>query len=177
MAVLLKTASVRVSFIQIMQVRVQNKGKSVWKSRYDGDVSLDYASEDIDVMDDDDGDEQGQDPPFTGCWTTTSTDDVYMVGHPKRMTAMAGRIQLRTSLLRHLQSVDVNGAAQNHVAEKTAIPAPETITLRRTPKTPKPPSNKHPNIMIATRGKLTPMIRLGTRTWSIVIIYRSPRMM
>ena len=39
MAVLLKIVSVRVSFIQIMQVRVQNKGKSVWKSRYDGDVS------------------------------------------------------------------------------------------------------------------------------------------
>ena len=38
-AILLKTASVRVSSIQIMQVRVQNKGKSVWKSRYDGDVS------------------------------------------------------------------------------------------------------------------------------------------
>ena len=36
---LLKTASVRVSSIQITQVRVQNKGKSVWKSRYDGDVS------------------------------------------------------------------------------------------------------------------------------------------
>ena len=39
MAILLKTASVRVSSIQIMQVRVQNKGKSVWRSRYDGDVS------------------------------------------------------------------------------------------------------------------------------------------
>ena len=39
MAVLLKRASVRVSFIQIMQVRVQNKGKSIWKSRYVGDVS------------------------------------------------------------------------------------------------------------------------------------------
>ena len=39
MAVLLKTTSVRVSFVQIMQVRVQNKGKSVWKSRYVGDVS------------------------------------------------------------------------------------------------------------------------------------------
>ena len=38
-AILLKTASVRVSSIQIMQVRVQNKGKSVWKSRYVGDVS------------------------------------------------------------------------------------------------------------------------------------------
>ena len=40
MAILLKTASVRVSSIQIMQVRVQNKGRSVWKSRYVGDVSI-----------------------------------------------------------------------------------------------------------------------------------------
>ena len=40
MAILLKTASIRVSSIQIMQVRVQNKGKSVWKSRYVGDVSI-----------------------------------------------------------------------------------------------------------------------------------------
>src|SRR3990172_2253093 len=31
--------SVRVSFIQIMKIRVQNKSKSVWKSRYDGDIS------------------------------------------------------------------------------------------------------------------------------------------
>ena len=40
MAIVLKIVSVRVSSIQIMQVRVQNKGKSVWKSRYDGDVSV-----------------------------------------------------------------------------------------------------------------------------------------
>ena len=40
MVVLLKTVSVRVSFIQIMQVRVQNKGKSVWKSRYVGEYQL-----------------------------------------------------------------------------------------------------------------------------------------
>ena len=39
MEILLKTSSDRVSSIQIMQVRVQNKGKSVWKSRYDEDVS------------------------------------------------------------------------------------------------------------------------------------------
>src|SRR6266536_1544724 len=39
MSIMLKIASVRVSYIQIMQVRVQNKGKRVWKSRYDGDVS------------------------------------------------------------------------------------------------------------------------------------------
>src|SRR3990170_3062336 len=39
MVVLLKTASVRVSFIQIMQIRVQNMSKSIRKSRYNGDVS------------------------------------------------------------------------------------------------------------------------------------------
>ena len=38
-AILLKTALVRFSSFLIVQVRVQNKGKSVWKSRYDGDVS------------------------------------------------------------------------------------------------------------------------------------------
>ena len=46
MVILLKTASVRVSSIQIMQVRVQNKGKSVWKSRYDGDVSIRRGADD-----------------------------------------------------------------------------------------------------------------------------------
>ena len=45
MVILLKTASVQVSSIQIMQVRVQNKGKSVWKSRYIGDVSLRFKEE------------------------------------------------------------------------------------------------------------------------------------
>ena len=39
MVVLLKTKSVWVSFIQIMQIRVQNKRRSVRKSRYIGDVS------------------------------------------------------------------------------------------------------------------------------------------
>jgi len=39
MAILLKMAPVQVSSIQIMQIRVQNKGKRFWKSRYDGDVS------------------------------------------------------------------------------------------------------------------------------------------
>ena len=41
MAILLKTASVRVSSIQIMQVRVQNKVKRICKIRYVGDVSTD----------------------------------------------------------------------------------------------------------------------------------------
>ena len=44
---------------------------------------LDYGSEDINGMDDDADKEQGQDPPFTGRWTATSSYDVYMVDTPK----------------------------------------------------------------------------------------------
>ena len=39
MAISAEATSVRVSSIQIMYVRVQNRVKSVWKSRYDGHVS------------------------------------------------------------------------------------------------------------------------------------------
>ena len=41
------------------------------------------GSEDIDGIDDDADKEQGQDQPFTGCWTATSLYDVYMVDTPK----------------------------------------------------------------------------------------------
>ena len=44
---------------------------------------LDYGSEDIDGMDDDADKEQGQDPPFIGRWTATSSYDMYMVDTPK----------------------------------------------------------------------------------------------
>ena len=44
---------------------------------------LDYGSEDIDGMDDDAGEEQAQNPPFTGRWTATTSYDVYMVDTPK----------------------------------------------------------------------------------------------
>ena len=44
---------------------------------------LDYDSEDIDSMDDKAGEEQAQNPPFTGRWTATSSYDVYMVDTPK----------------------------------------------------------------------------------------------
>ena len=44
---------------------------------------LDYGSEDIDGMDDDADEEQGQNPPFTGRWRATSSYDVYMVDTPK----------------------------------------------------------------------------------------------
>ena len=39
MVVLLKTMSIRVSFIRIMQTTVENKSRTIWKSRYVWDVS------------------------------------------------------------------------------------------------------------------------------------------
>ena len=42
---------------------------------------LDYDSEDIDGMDDDAGEDR--EPPPMGCWTATSSYDVYMVDAPK----------------------------------------------------------------------------------------------
>ena len=44
---------------------------------------LDFDSEDIDGMDDDAEEEQGQNPPFTGRWTATSSYDVYLVDTSK----------------------------------------------------------------------------------------------
>ena len=44
---------------------------------------LDYVSEDIDGMDDDAGEEQAKNPPFSRHWTATSSYDVYMVDTPK----------------------------------------------------------------------------------------------
>ena len=44
---------------------------------------LDYDSKNIDGMDDDAGEEEAQNPPFTGRWTATSSYDVYMVDTPK----------------------------------------------------------------------------------------------
>ena len=52
---------------------------------------LDYGSEEIDGMDDDAGEEQAQNPPFTGCWTATSSYDVYMVDTPKENDADNGK--------------------------------------------------------------------------------------
>ena len=45
--------------------------------------TLDYGSEDIDGMDGDAEEEQDQNLPFTGRWTSTSSYDAYMVDTPK----------------------------------------------------------------------------------------------
>ena len=96
---------------------------------------LDYDSEDIDGMDDDAREEQAENPPFTGRWTTTSSYDVYMVDTPIEDNGdneknpvedkppeiqPKNRRQRRRSKSRH---------------SKSSIPAQETITLQIVPKT------------------------------------------
>ena len=114
---------------------------------------VDYAPEDIDNMDDDAGNEQGQDPPITGRWTTTSTYDVYMVDTPKE---------------------DDDDSRKDPVEDKPADAPPKHRRQRRrskpcsgkdnntgtgndntriTPKTLKPPLNPHPNQRMWRRGK------------------------
>ena len=52
---------------------------------------LDYASEDIDGMDDDAKEEQSQNPSFIGRWKATYTYDVYMVDTPKEDDGDGGK--------------------------------------------------------------------------------------
>ena len=44
-------------------------------------------------MNDDADEEQNQNPPFTGRWTTTSSYDVYIVDTPKEGDSDNGKIQ------------------------------------------------------------------------------------
>ena len=93
---------------------------------------LDYASEDIDDMDDNAEDESSQVPPVMGRWTATSTYDVYMVDTPKNDED--NRIHMRIDPSVSHQSTDVSGVALNRVGRRIVIPAPETIELRTAPK-------------------------------------------
>ena len=131
---------------------------------------LDYASEDIDGMDDDAGDKPVQDPPFTGRWMAISTYDVYMVDTPKKDDDDS-KDPREDKPLRHHRNIDVSGNAQNPVAKREAISAPETITLRTMPKITKTPPSLRPSRMIGRRDKLTPMSRSGMRIRRIVTIY------
>ena len=56
---------------------------------------LDYASEDIDGMDDDAGEEQSQNPPFIERWMATSTYDMYMVDIPKEDDGDGGKVPIK----------------------------------------------------------------------------------
>ena len=96
---------------------------------------LDYASEDIDGMDDDAGDEQGQDSPFTGRWTATSTYDVYMVDTPKEDDDNGKKDPAEDKPAEASPKHQRQRRRSKSRCRKTAIPAPKTITLRRMPKT------------------------------------------
>jgi len=137
---------------------------------------LDYGSEDIDGMDDDDDEEQGQNPPFTGRWPATSSYDVYMVDTPKKLMTKTKKIQLRINLLRHSPSVGALNAVLSLVAQKMATLAPEKIVLWATPKTMKTLLEQHPNKRNKTTGKLTLINRPCPMTRMMIVIVQSLRM-
>ena len=95
--------------------------------------------------------------------------------HPKRVTAITRKIQLRINLLRYSQSADDSGAALSHAVEKTAIPAQEKTILRTMPKTMKTPLSQLPNRTNGKTGKSALMNRPYTKTQRTVITFRSPR--
>ena len=90
---------------------------------------LDFESEDIDGMDDDVG--ELQEPPLTGRWTATSSYDIYIyIWWTLRRKQMAMR-QRRITPQEEKLSMGIVGAAPSPA---TAIPAPETKTIRTVPK-------------------------------------------
>ena len=68
-----------------------------------------------------------------------------------------------------------HGAVQNHAVTKKAIPAPEKIILRRTPKTQTPSSNQLPNRKVGRKGRVTPTSQLGTTTQRTTTICHPPK--
>ena len=79
---------------------------------------LDFDSEDIDSMDDDAGEKQ--EPPPTGCWTATSSHDIYMVDTPKENDDEERKDTTRVVPLRSSQSAGVS-AAPNPASIETSI--------------------------------------------------------
>ena len=89
-----------------------------------------FDSKDIDGVDDDAGEEQ--EPPCTGCWTTTSSYDIYMVDTPKETN---GDEAIEDNTSRKNQSMGVIGAAPSPAKAKVVISTPKIIALRTVPKT------------------------------------------
>ena len=120
---------------------------------------LDYGSEDIDGMDDDADKEQGQDPPFTGRWTATSSYDVYMVDTPKKASNNDKENPVANKPFETKSKRRRPKRRSKPRAQKMATPALEKIVLRATPKTTKTLLELHPNRRNMTTGKTTLMSR------------------
>ena len=136
---------------------------------------LDYGSEDIDVMDDDAEEDQGQKPPFIGRWTATSSYDVYMVDTPKENNGdnekdpvedkppeiqPKHRHQRRRSKSRHGKDSDTGTRENNTPDDAKDNEDPVEATSQQDEQT----------------GKLALMCRPHMKTQRTVIIFRSPRM-
>ena len=70
-------------------------------------------------MDDDAGEEEAQNPPFTGRWTATSSYDVYMVDTPKNNSGDDKENPTKEDRPKTQPNAGVSGAPLNPVAAGT----------------------------------------------------------
>ena len=117
---------------------------------------LDYGSEDIDGMDDDADNEQGQDPHSLDVGRPLLRTTYTWLIHPKDM-ATTKKSRIRTNPLRRSPSAGAPNAVLSLVAQRMATLAPEKIALWATPKTMKSLSELHPNRRNTATGKTTLM--------------------
>lgn len=118
---------------------------------------LDYASEDINDMDDDVDVKQSQNPPITGRWTATSIYDVHMVD------TLEEKVDKSIQDPRKHKPVDeppkhcVSGAAHGRVGQRIALLALEIMKPRTMPNT----TQSNPRLNKTRRRRVT--IALSTQ--------------
>ena len=108
---------------------------------------LDFDFKDIDGMDDDAGDIQ--EPPLTGRWTSTSSNNIYMVDTPKETN---GDVAVEDNPREEKQNMGVSDATPSPA---TSIPVPEMIRIvpkRNTVLISRPSSRPHRPCCDTRRG-------------------------
>ena len=118
---------------------------------------LDYGSEDIDGMDDDAGEEEAQNPPFTGRWTATSSYDVYMVDTPKENNGDNEKDPVEDKPPEIQPKRRRQRRRSKSRRGKDSDTAPEKTILRTMPKTTNTPLSQPPNRTNGRMGDLALM--------------------
>ena len=127
-------------------------------------------------MDDDAGEEETQNPPFTRCWTATSSYDVYMVDAPKENRGddkedpsedKPYEIQSKHRRQRRRSKSHRSKDSNTGTGEDNTPEGAEDN---------KDPLKQLMDNMIGKMGRLAPASRLRTKNQTTEVIFRSPRM-
>ena len=127
-------------------------------------------------MDDDAGEEEAQDPPFTRRWMATSSYDVYMVDAPKENSRndKENLVENKPPETQHKRQRP-RRRSKSRRSKDSNTGTGEKIILWTMPKTIKTLLRQHPNRRSKKTGKLAPTNRPGPTTRRTVVIVRSLR--